>query len=86
MSQFNGILILRVNNHDLQLLTDAFKGKRLKEVIPGQLGKVSHDPPGWVQGDHPKQKATWEMLTHVLTPEEREITKDSWLVVITGNQ
>jgi len=48
LSQFNGILILQVNNHDLQLLTDAFKGKRLKEAIPGELGMVRHDASVWV--------------------------------------
>lgn len=41
-----------MNNHDLQLLTDAFKEKRLKEVISEEVVMVSQKPSGCVP---PKQ-------------------------------
>lgn len=42
-----------MNNHDLQLLTDASERKRLKELILGELGILSHDQPSWVHPGYP---------------------------------
>lgn len=42
-----------MNNHDLQLFTDAFKGKKLKEVVSEELVMVSQKPSGCMP---PKQQ------------------------------